>query len=385
MKRVYLDHNATTPVREEVRKAVEPFLKESFGNPSSLHEPGREARIAVETAREQAAKLIGAGVENIFFTSGGTEADNLAVIGGARAARKKGNHLVTTAIEHDAVLKACRHLEQNEGFELTVVPVGREAVVDVKAVLAAVRPSTVLVSVMWVNNEVGTIQPVEEIGRALREKKILFHTDAVQAIGHLPVDVRKLPVDLLSVSAHKIGGLKGAGALYVRGGVKLQPLFHGGSQEMNLRVGTENVVGSVSLGAACELVQKERDSVEPKLGRLRDRLWQGIEARIKGARRNGDPARSVPGTLSVSFEDAEGESILLALDLEGISASSGSACASGSVEPSHVLKAMGLPDGLANSTVRFSFGYGNTEEDVDRVLDVLPKLIERIRSATKPA
>jgi len=329
------------------------------------------------------ASLINAQPENIYFTSGGTEANNLAILGAARFAKKKGkgNHLVTTAVEHDAVLAACRYLEKVEGFELTLVPVGRTGRVSVEDIVSAVRPETVLVSVMMANNEIGSLQPIADIGGALRGKNILFHTDAVQAVAHLEIDVQKLPLDMLSISGHKIGALKGAGALYVRSGVKLHPLQHGGAQEMTLRSGTENILGAISLGAATESIQQVRVKCVPHLKRLRDQLWEGIQATISGVQMNGSLSERLPNTISVSFEGAEGEAILLALDMEGIAASSGSACASGSVEPSHVLQAIGLPEALANNTVRFSLGQTNCEEDIFRLLDVLPKIITRIRIA----
>ncbi len=382
-KRIYLDHNATTQVLPQVREAVLPFLGECFGNPSSLHAAGRAAKKGLEQAREQVAALVGARPENIFFTSGGTEANNLAILGAARFARKKhqGNHIVTTAVEHEAVLAACRYLAENEGFDLTVLPVDKYGLVSADQVLGALREETILVSVMMANNEIGTIEPIEAIGQRLREKKVLFHTDAVQAINTLKVDVAKLPVDLLSLSGHKFGAMKGIGALYVRSNVRLHPLQHGGDQEMTLRSGTENVVGAVSLGRAAELVAQNRETRVDSLHQLREKLWHGIESHIKGVYLNGHPEKRLANTVSVSFDGAEGEAVLLALDMEGIAASSGSACASGSVEPSHVLQAIGLPTDLATNTVRFSLGVTNTEEEIDQVISVLPKIISRIRLA----
>lgn len=380
-KNIYFDHNATTPLREKVREAIEPYLSEKFGNPSSLHEPGRLAKKGLEQAREQIAQLLGAEPETIFFTSGGTEANNLAISGVARFARKKnkGNHLVTTAIEHDSVLSTCRTLKDEEGFDLTILPVDKTGRVDVNEVRQALRPDTILVSIMMANNEIGTLQPIEECGHLLREKNILFHTDAVQAISSQ--EIKNQQVDLLTLSGHKIGALKGVGALYVRSGIRLVPLFHGGEQEMTLRSGTENIIGAVSLGAASELVSHEIK----ELCNLRDQLWEGIKSSIEGVHLNGHPTERLPHTLSVSFEGAEGEAVLLALDMEGIAASSGSACASGSVEPSHVLQALRLSEELAQNTIRFSLGPSNSEEEVQEVLKVLPKIISRVRLANQVA
>lgn len=382
-KSIYLDYNATSPIGEEVRIAIDPYLNESFGNPSSIYAAGRTARHGLEKARLQVASLINADPENIFFTSGGTESNNTALFGAARfaAKKKKGNHIVTSTIEHSAVLSPCRVLKEQEGFEVTYVPVDRQGRVDPDDVLKAVRDETVLVSLMTANNEVGTLQPVEEVGRKLREKKIPFHTDAVQALAHIKLDMKKMPVDMLSLSGHKIGALKGIGILYVRPGVKLLPLIVGGEQEMTLRSGTENIVGAVSFGAAAERVAQKRDKNVPLFRKHRDTLWEGIRSKIEGAHLNGHPELRLPNTLSIGFEGVEGEALLLALDMEGIAASSGSACASGSVETSHVLQAMGLPEDLAKNTVRFSIGEGNTEEDVETVLSILPQVISRIRSA----
>lgn len=381
---IYLDHNATAPVRPEVRAAILPYLGEKFGNPSSIHALGREGKKGLEQAREQVASFIGCSPENLFFTSGGTESDNLAILGAARFARKKGkgNHIVTTAIEHEAVLATCRYLKE-EGFELTILPVDEKGLVDVGQLVDSLREETLLASVMMANNEIGTIQSIEAIGQILREKEILFHTDAVQAMNTLEVDVAQLPVDLLSLSGHKMGALKGIGALFVRNHVRLHPLIHGGQQEMTLRSGTENVVGAISLGMAAEATAKDKKEKLVSLKQLRDRLWEGIQSNIEEVHLNSPLEQSLVNTLSLGFKGAEGEAILLALDMEGIAASSGSACASGSVEPSYVLEAIGLAEEWALNTVRFSLGYSNTEKEIDRVIAVLPKIISRIRLANQ--
>ncbi len=382
-KIIYLDHNATAPVRAGIKEAVLPYLNSAFGNPSSIHALGREAKRDLERAREQVAGFIGAPLTNVFFTSGGTESNNLAILGAARFAKKKGkgNHLITTAVEHDAVLTTCKYLEQNEDFELTVLPVDQYGMITVDQVVEALKDNTILVSVMMANNEIGTFLPIKEIGTILREKDILFHTDAVQAMNTYDVNVSQLPVDLLSLSGHKIGALKGIGALYVRSQVRLHPLQHGGEQEMTLRSGTENLIGAVSLGKACELTAQDKKEKRDQLKQLRDCLWKGIQSSIEDVSVNGAPEARLINTLSVSFKGAEGEAILLALDMAGVAASSGSACASGSVESSHVLEAIGLPEDLAENTVRFSLGYSTTQEEIDHVLEILPQLISRIRLA----
>lgn len=380
MSRVYLDHAATTPVHPEVAEAMARCLAETFGNPSSIHGFGREARKAVEQAREQVAALIGARSQEIVFTSGGTEADNLAILGAARARRDRGSHLITSAVEHHAVLHACDHLAKREGFRVTVLPVDRAGRVDPDDLRRAMTPETVLVSIMLANNEVGTIQPVRELAAVAREGGALFHTDAVQGAGQIPVNVDELGVDLLSLSAHKFYGPKGVGALYVRRGTRLAPLMHGGGQERRLRPGTQNVPGIVGLGRAAELAGREMEERVRHAQRLRDRLQAGLLERIPDVAVNGHPERRLPGILNVSIRGLEGESILLNLDLKGIAASSGSACAAGSTEPSHVLRAMGLEPALLHGALRFGFGRGNTEEDVDRVLAILPGIVERLRS-----
>lgn len=379
LRRVYLDHGATTPVHPEVAKAMLPYLTSHFGNPSSLHAWGREAKAALENARNQVAQLIGADPEEIFFTSGGTEADNLAIFGVARSLEKRGKHLITSAIEHHAVLDSVKCLGEH-GFEVTFIPVDGQGLINPEDVRKAIKPSTTLISIMHVNNEVGTIQPIEEIGRIAREHSILFHTDAVQSCGKMAVNVGALKVDLLSLSSHKIYGPKGMGALYVRKGVRLQPILHGGRQEKKRRPGTENLPGIVGFGKAAALAQAELDTERERLTVLRDRLIEGLQNRVEYVHLNGHPTKRIPGNVNVSFEFVEGESLLLSLDMQGIAASSGSACTSGSLEPSHVLLAMGIPPQLAHGSVRMTLGRDNTAEDIDYVLEVLPDIVVRLRS-----
>ncbi|MGB9663025.1 MAG: cysteine desulfurase NifS [Moorellaceae bacterium] len=379
MRRVYLDHSATTPVRPEVLEEMLPFLKDQFGNPSTIYSWGRHARSAVEEARTRVAKLIGAQPEEIVFTSGGTEADNMALIGVAYANQKKGNHIITSSIEHHAVLDTAQYLKR-QGFEVTFLPVTPEGLVRVEDVAEALTDKTILISIMHVNNEVGTIQPIREIGKLARERGIIFHTDAVQSVGKIPVNVDELNVDLLSASAHKIYGPKGVGCLYIRKGTRIQPLLHGGGQERKRRAGTENVAGIVGFGKAAELAGLELESEAPRLKRLRDKLIDGVLHRIDEVQLNGDRERRSPINANFSFRYVEGESILLSLDMKGIAASSGSACTSGSLDPSHVLLAMGIPHEIAHGSVRMTLGRDNTEEDIDYVLEVLPEIIERLRA-----
>ncbi|MDO8684494.1 MAG: cysteine desulfurase NifS [Armatimonadota bacterium] len=377
-KMIYLDHAATTPVDPSVFAAMTPFLTEKFGNPSSVHSFGREVRAAIDEARDSIASTIGASSSEIYFTSGGTEADNLAILGAARANRAKGDHIIISAIEHHAVLEACEHLME-EGFRVSYLPVNRDGLVDPNDVTAAINKDTILVSVMHVNNEIGVIEPISAIGRIARENGALFHTDAVQSFGVLPIDVDRLNVDLLSASAHKIYGPKGSGFLYVRTGVRIQPLQFGGSQERERRPGTENVAGIVGLRAAAELAVSQLDTAPTRLAALRDRLIDGIFNRIPGAHLNGHRELRAPGNANISFEGVEGESLLLNLDLEGIAASSGSACSAGSLAPSHVLTALGLPHELAQGSLRLTVGRGTTEEDIDTVIDSLESIINRLR------
>ncbi len=379
MRIIYLDHNATSPVRPEVAEAAQPYLAATFGNPNSIHRFGREAREAVENARQEAATLSGAAdAEEIIFTSGGTESDNWALRVVVSAAGGTG-HIVTSAIEHPAVLDTCKSLEKT-GVEVTCVSPDRKGRVSAGDVAGAIRPDTRLVSVMWANNEVGTIQPIEEIAALCRERQVPFHTDAVQAVGKVPIDVEAAGISLLSATGHKFNGWKGAGLLYVRKGVALDPLITGGGQEQNLRSGTENVSGIVALGEACRLAREESPAAARDLAALRDRLENEICERIPDVVVNGDPGHRLPGTTNLGFLGAEGETLLIRLDLKGIAVSTGSACSSGSTEPSHVLLAMGLPDGAVKGSLRFSLGWGNTEEDIKRMMEVLPEAVERVRA-----
>jgi cysteine desulfurase len=380
MRRIYADHNATTPLDPQVLEAMMPYLREHFGNASSVHIFGREGRAAIDDARARLAGLLGCQETEIIFTGGGTEADNTAVFGVARASRPRGRHIVTSAIEHHAVLHACQYLEKRGECEVTYLPVSRDCLVDPADLRKAIRDDTILVSVMTANNETGTIQPIKELTAICREYAVPFHTDAVQSFGKEPVNVNDWGVDLLSISAHKFYGPKGVGALFVRRGVKLDPHLVGGSHENERRAGTENVAGIVGMTRAAELATARMGETQCRLFGLTEKLAAGIQQRIGGAHRNGHPKQRIANTVNFSFEGCEEEGLLLGLDLEGVAVSSGSACAVGSLEPSHVLKAMGLPHALANAAVRFSLGAISTEEDVDYILEVLPKLIERLRA-----
>lgn len=386
VRKVYADHAATTRVHPAVAEVMARVLTEDFGNPSSVHAFGRTARKHVEWAREQVARLIGARPSEIFFTSGGTEADNWALRGAMEAARGRGRHLITTAIEHHAVLDCARQLER-EGWEVTVLPVEPvTGFVRAEDLVSALRPDTVLVSVMLANNEIGTVQDIAGLVAAVKAARpdVVFHTDAVQAAGQIPVDVGALGVDLLTLSAHKIYGPKGVGALYVRKGVPFSPMLYGGGQERGHRPGTENAAGIAGFGKAAELARLELEARAEHARQLRDRFVAGVLERIPGTHVNGpDPAtqaaRRTPGNASVSFEGVEAETLLMRLDMEGIACSAGSACTAGSVEPSHVLKAIGLPRARAAGTLRFSFGQDNTPDDVDYMLEVLSGVVEAIR------
>lgn len=377
----YLDYAATTPVLDAVVEAMLPYLRSAFGNPSSVYAVGREAKKGLEEARERTAAAIGAEPSEIVFTAGGTEADNLALKGAAfraRAMRPNANHVITAAIEHHAVLHAAEWLEK-QGFRVTFLPVSGDGVVDLEALERALGPETAVVSLMRANNEVGTLQPVAEAAALTREhSRALVHTDAVQALGKVPVDVDALGVDLASFAAHKIGGPKGTGALYVRRKTPLEAILHGGGQERDLRSGTPNVAGIVGMGVAAEIAAAEVETEGPRLAALRDRLQEGVAA-LPRVTVNGAGAPRVPGTLNVCIEGVEGESLLLMLDAKGVAASSGSACTSGSLEPSHVLLAMGVRPELAHGSLRLSLGRASTAEDVDAVLDVLPPIVERLR------
>lgn len=378
MNRIYLDHAATTPVAAEVRAAMIDALTKDFGNPSSLHSFGQEARSSVERARQQVADAIGAQPEEIVFTGGGTEADNLALIGGARANAGRGRHIITSAIEHHAILHTCDWMADN-GWEVTVAGVDQYGRVDLDEIAAALRADTVLVSIMLANNEVGTIQPIADIARLAHRFGALMHTDAVQALGQLPIKVDGLGVDLLTMSGHKIYGPKGIGALYIRDGVEIEPIIRGGGHEHNLRAGTENVPGIVGLGTAAELAATQLEQRRRHLTTIRDRLKDGLFDRIGDLRLNGHPEDRLPNNLNVSVRFVEGESLLLNLDLEGIAVSSGSACTAGSLSPSHVLAAMGVPRGISQGSIRMSVGMDNTEEQIDRVLEAMPELVSRLR------
>ncbi|MBQ1892523.1 MAG: cysteine desulfurase NifS [Clostridia bacterium] len=378
MKRVYLDNAATTRLIPEVLNEMMPYMTEVYGNPSSPHYFGQQSQMAVDRARQQVADAINAEANEIIFMSGGSEADNTAIRGVAERYAKKGRHIITTAVEHHAVLHTCQMLEKN-GYEVTYLPVDEYGMVTVDQVREAIRPDTILVSIMFANNEVGTIMPIPEIGELCHEKGVLFHTDAVQAVGHLPIDVKAMHIDMLSMSAHKFHGPKGTGALYVRKGIVLPPLIYGGAQERNRRAGTENVPGIVGMGKAIELACTDLDEKNRRMMRLRDKLIEELPKRIPEIKLNGHPTKRLPNNVNYSIKYIEGESILLMLDLNGIAASSGSACTSGSLDPSHVLLAMGLTHEIAHGSVRMTLCDETSEDDIDYVLEVLPKVAERLR------
>jgi cysteine desulfurase len=375
---IYMDHSATTYVRREVVEAMAPYHAEHFGNPSSIYSIARESKKAIDTARAQVAKALGAETDEIYFTSGGSESDNWAIKGIAFANRKKGNHIITSGIEHHAVLHTCEYLEK-EGFTITYLPVDQYGLVSPADLEKAITDKTILISIMYANNEIGTIEPIAELGAIARKHKIPFHTDAVQVIGNVPVDVKVQNIDLLSLSAHKFYGPKGVGVLFIRKGTKIDNLIHGGGQERRRRAGTENIAGIVGLGRAIELATADIEGHNKKIRALRDRLIGGILGKIPNSRLNGHPEKRLPGNVNISFEFIEGESMLLWLDDEGICASTGSACTSGSLEPSHVLLATGLPVEISHGSLRLTLGNVNTDTDVDFVLDVLPKVVSRLR------
>lgn len=377
-KLIYMDHAATTYTKPEVLNEMMPYFTEKFGNPSSIYSIARESKTAIETARERVAKALGAQPEEIYFTAGGSEADNWAVKGIAYANKDKGNHIITTKIEHHAMIHTCQFLEKH-GFEVTYLPVDEYGMISLDDLKNAITDKTILVSIMFANNEIGTIQPIAEAGKICRERKIPFHTDAVQAVGNVHVNVNDMNIDLLSLSGHKFYGPKGIGALYIRKGVKINPLIHGGAQERSRRAGTENVPGIVGLGKAIELANDNLDQHISRMTELRDRLIKGILENIPYSRLNGHPTKRLPNNVNVCFRFIEGESMLLLLDEEGICASSGSACSSGSLDPSHVLLAIGLPHEIAHGSLRLTIGDETTEEDVDHVLEVLPKFVKRLR------
>jgi cysteine desulfurase len=380
----YLDYAATTPADPQVIEAMRPYFAEKYGNPSSIHSFGQETKAAIEKAREQVAGLIGSSSEEIVFTSGGTEADNMAIEGVAFANEKKGNHIITSAVEHHAVLECCNFLKKR-GFEITVLPVDEFGVVSSESVAKAINDKTILVSIMHANNEIGTIEPVAKIAQVIRTwntehgTRIFFHTDAVQTAGHIPINVDELGVDLLAMSAHKFYGPKGVGALYIRKGVRLTPLLHGGAQENNRRASTENVPGIVGLGAAAELAVKNMAEENTRLLPLRDKLIKGLTTLIPDVRLNGHPTERLANNVNVSVRYIEGESMLLNLDMLGIAASSGSACTSGSLDPSHVLLAIGLPHEIAHGSLRFTLGKQTTEAEIDYVLAKLPAIVDKLR------
>jgi len=378
-KLIYFDNNATTPVALKVFKAMEPFYKDEYGNASSIHAKGRPARLAIDKARHAIASLIGASDEDIIFTSGGTESDNIAIKGAVLANSSKGNHIITSKTEHSAVLATCKFMEKN-GFTVTYLPVNKYGMVLPDDLKNAIKEKTVLVTIMHANNETGTINPIKELAAIAKEKKILFHTDAVQSFGKLDTDAGNLGVDLLSVSAHKIHGPKGVGALYVKKGVKITPLTHGGHHERKLRAGTENVPGIIGFAKAAELISVDRENKNQALTNLRNRLHNGISEKINNVYLNGHPTQRLPGTLNLSFRYIEGESIMLNLDMQGVCVSTGSACTSGTLEPSHVLTAMGVAVDIAQGSIRFSLSDINTQSEVDYCISILPEIIKRLRA-----
>lgn len=378
MKRVYMDNAATTALRRDVLDAMMPYLTDIYGNPSSLHYFGQEAHKAVENARHQVASALNAEDNEIVFTGCGTEADNMALKGIAEKYQSKGKHIITSSVEHHAILHTCEYLEKH-GFEVTYLPVDEYGMVKAEQVRDAIRSDTILVSIMFANNEVGTIMPIKEIGAVCREKGVFFHTDAVQAVGHVAIDVKAMNIDLLSLSAHKLHGPKGVGALYIRKGIVVPPLLHGGAQERRKRAGTENVAGIVGLGKAIEIACSDIEGTSKRMCYLRDKLINGIEVSIPEVKLNGHRTERLPGNVNFSIKYIEGESILLMLDINGIAASSGSACTSGSLDPSHVLLAMGMPHETAHGSLRLTLGDDTTEDDIDYVLEVLPEIVVKLR------
>lgn len=378
-KRIYADNAATTKVAPEVVEAMLPYFTETYGNPSSIYNEGRTARVAVEKAREQVANAIGASPKEIYFTGSGSEADNWALRSTARALSKKGNHIITSAVEHHAVLHTCQDLEK-QGFEVTYLPVDKYGMVSPDDVKAAIKDTTIMISIMFANNEIGTIMPIAEIGKIAKEAGVVFHTDAVQAVGNVEIDVKAMNIDMLSLTAHKFHGPKGCGALYVRQGVKLMSFITGGAQERMRRAGTENVPGIVGLGKAIELATANIKEKQEKLTALRDRYIKKVLETVPYSRLNGHPTERLAGNANISFEYIEGEGLLLSLDMKGIAASSGSACTSGSLDPSHVLLAIGLKHEQAHGSLRTSFGENTTVEDIDYMVDAIAEIVARLRS-----
>ena len=379
-KRIYLDNAATTPVKKEVLDAMLPFYTEHFGNPSSIHYFGRDAKKAIDNARQQVANIINASPNEIYFTAGGSEADNWAIKGLAFRKENKGGHIITTKIEHHAVLHVCEYLEKNHGFDVTYLDVMKDGIIDIEQFKNSIREDTFLVSIMFANNEIGTVQPVEEIGSICKENNIIFHTDAVQAVGNLKIDVKSMNIDMLSISGHKIYTPKGIGALYIKNGINIDNLVHGGGQERKKRAGTENVAGIVALGKACEMAHENMDEHTSKLIELREYLIEGILKVIPHTLITGSREKRLPGTASFCFEFIEGEALLLSLDLVGIAGSSGSACTSGSLDPSHVLMSLGLTHEIAHGSLRLSLSDFTTKEDIDYVIEKLPPIVERLRN-----
>lgn len=378
MKTIYLDNNATTKTDEEVVKAMIPYMSENYGNPSSIYRIGRENRRAVEDAREEVAKILKCDPSEIYFTSGGSESDNMAIKGIAHSNIKKGNHIITSKIEHPAVLETCKQLEK-EGFEITYVNVDENGVIDLEELKNSIKATTILITMMFANNEIGTIEPIQQIGEIARQNNIIFHTDAVQAIGNIDIDVKKLNIDSLSLSAHKFYGPKGVGALYIKKGIQFEKIIDGGHQERNKRAGTENVAGIVGLGKAIKLAYENLDEKNERIRSLRDYYVEQVKKRIPYIKINGDIERRLPGNSNISFRFIEGEGLLLNLDLKGICASSGSACTSGSLDPSHVLLAIGLPHEIAHGSLRISIGKDNTKEEIDYVVDSLVEIVNKLR------
>ncbi len=377
-KRIYMDYSATTPMKKEVLDAMMPYFSETYGNPSSVHSFGREAKNAINNSRETVAKALGAKREEIYFTAGGTESDNWAIKGIAKSMKHKGNHIITTKIEHHAVLHTCETLAK-EGYEITYLDVDADGLISLDDLKSAIKDTTILISIMFINNEIGTMQPIKEIGAIAKERGVLFHTDAVQAFGNTPINVDELGIDMLAVSSHKIYGPKGIGAMYIRKGIRIGPFIDGGAQERKRRAGTENVPAIVGFAKAVELAMEGLDAHIEKLTGLRDRLRDGIMSKIPYAKYNGHPTQRHPGNVNICFEFIEGESLLLSLDLVGVAASSGSACTSGSLDPSHVLMAIGLTHEIAHGSLRLTVGDFTTEEDVDYVAEQLVGIVDRLR------
>ena len=378
MKDIYFDNAATTKLDEEVLEEMMPYLKENYGNASSIYRLGRESRKAVESAREKIANILNCKPTEIYFTAGGSESDNTIVKGIAHSYKKKGNHIITSKIEHPAILETCKQLEK-EGFEISYVSVNENGIINLEELKSMIKPTTILITIMFANNEIGTIQPIEEIGKIAKENNIYFHTDAVQAVGNIRIDVQKMNIDALSLSGHKFYGPKGIGALYVKSGINFEKYISGGHQERNKRAGTENVAGIVGMGKAIELAYSKLEEHNKKIKELRDYYVEQIKEKIPYIKINGDMEKRLPGNSNISFRFIEGESLLLNLDLKGICASSGSACTSGSLDPSHVLLAIGLPHEIAHGSLRISIGKYNTKEEVDYLIENLVEIVNRLR------